>query len=117
MSYQEAGDQLYYNDSFQRLLFTSNDSSSSNIAPLHHPSQQTNFSYNYLHESANYVSHANVSNLSSTYNSIITTSYDDSPVMISSSTEAGNDDEEEEANTSKKFKESKLDGGVILKKL
>ncbi|KAK1368873.1 Transcription factor WRKY7 [Heracleum sosnowskyi] len=114
MSDQEARDQLSYNDSLQRLLFTSNDSSF--IAPLHHPSQHMNFSDNYLHGSSNYISRANVFNLSSTYDSNISTRKDDSPVMISSWTEAGND-EEEEANVSKKCKQSKLDGGEILKEI
>ncbi|KAL8108265.1 uncharacterized protein LOC141672456 [Apium graveolens] len=109
MSDQESRNQLYYNESFQSLLFTYNDSSS--IAPLHHPFQHMIFSDNYnLHGSPDYISH--VKALSSTYNCNITTPKDDSLVRISSSTEAGNEEEEGqvEANISKKFKQSKVDG-------
>lgn len=103
MSDQESRDQLYYNDLFQRLLFTSNASSS--IAPLHHPFQHINFSDNYLHGSPDYMSSTHTSNIPTTLKD------DYSLVMISSSTEAGNEEEEEqEATISKKFKQSKLDG-------
>lgn len=88
--------ELYYNDSFQRLLFTSNDSFS--IAPLHYPSQYINYSDTSLHGSAKAFS------LTSTYNS----DPRENSLVIPSSNDAGN---EEEADNSKKYKQSELEGG------
>ncbi|XP_063941900.1 WRKY transcription factor 71-like isoform X2 [Daucus carota subsp. sativus] len=93
--------ELYYNDSFQRLLFTSNDSFS--IAPLHYPSQYINYSDTSLYGSAKAFS------LTSTYNSDLTIHPRENSLVIPSSNEAGN--EEESADNSKKYKQSKLEGG------